>query len=89
MGDGAIGLAKTYARAQSDRWVMPNQYENEANVRAHMETTGPEIWRQTEGRVTHVFLSLGTCGTATGLARYFRERGAAVKIVAVTGDAGE
>jgi cysteine synthase len=83
MGDGAIGLAKTYARAQSDRWVMPNQYENEANVDAHLKTTGPEIWRQTEGRVSHVFLSLGTCGTATGLARYFRALGAAVKIVAV------
>jgi cysteine synthase len=83
MGEGSIAIAKSYARAQSDRWVMPNQYENEANVTAHVETTGPEIWRQTEGRVTHVFLSLGTCGTATGLARYFRERGGGVRIVAV------
>lgn len=69
MGDGSINLAKTYAKAQSDRWVMPNQYENEANVRAHIETTGPEIMRQTQRGVTHVFASLGTCGTITGLGR--------------------
>jgi cysteine synthase A/cysteine synthase B len=81
--EGSIELARTFARAQGERWAMPNQYENEANVRAHQETTGPEIWRQTGGKVSHVFLSLGTCGTATGLARYFRARGAAVRIVAV------
>jgi cysteine synthase len=83
MGDGSINLAKTYAKAQSDRWAMPNQYENEANVQAHVETTGPEIWRQTGGEVTHVFLSLGTCGTVTGLGRFFRERKPGVKLIAV------
>lgn len=83
MGDGSINLAKSYAKAQSDRWSMPNQYENEANVQAHVETTGPEIWRQTGGEVTHVFLSLGTCGTVTGLARYLREKKPDVKVVAV------
>ena len=83
MGDGSINLAKTYAKAQADRWAMPNQYENEANVEAHVATTGPEIWRQTGGEVTHVFLSLGTCGTVTGLARFFRERKAGVKLIAV------
>lgn len=84
MGEGSIALAKGYARAQGERWAMPNQYENEANVRAHVETTGPEIWRQTGGAVTHVFLSLGTCGTATGLARFFREKKpGGVRIVAV------
>ena len=45
---------------------MPNQYENEQNVEAHFRTTGPEIWRQTEGQITHLFVSLGTCGTVTG-----------------------
>lgn len=83
MGDGSINLAKTYAKAQSERWAMPNQYENEANVRAHLETTGPEIWRQTEGRITHLFLSLGTCGTVTGLGRYLKERKPEVKVIAV------
>jgi cysteine synthase len=83
MGEGSINLAKTYAKAQSDRWVMPNQYENEANVEAHVATTGPEIWRQTGGAITHLFLSLGTCGTVTGLGRYLREKKPDVKIVAV------
>lgn len=85
MGEGSIGMARSYARAQPDKYVMPNQYENVANERAHIETTGPEIWRQTEGKVTHVFCSLGTCGTAMGLAKYFRDvhPDRKVKIVAV------
>lgn len=81
--DGSINLAKTHAIAQPDRYVMPNQYENEQNVRAHYETTGPEIWRQTEGKITHLFVSLGTCGTATGCAKYLKLQSAAVRIIAV------
>jgi S-sulfo-L-cysteine synthase (O-acetyl-L-serine-dependent) len=81
LGEGAINLATTYARAQG--YAMPNQYENQANARAHETTTGPELWRQTEGRVTHVFAALGTCGTITGLARYLKRQNAGVKIVAV------
>jgi cysteine synthase len=83
MGEGSINLAMTYARAQADKYVMPNQYENEENVRAHYETTGPEIWRQTEGRLTHLFLSLGTCGTVTGCSRFLRERKPDMRIIAV------
>lgn len=83
MGEGSINLAKTRAKAEADRYVMPNQYENELNVRAHYETTGPEIWRQTEGRVTHLFVSLGTCGTAVGTGRFLKERNPQVKLVAV------
>ena len=83
MGEGSINLAKTYARAQADKYVMPNQYENEENIRAHYETTGPEIWRQTEGRLTHLFLSLGTCGTVTGCGRFLKERNPDLRIVAV------
>lgn len=83
MGEGSINLARTYARAQADKYVMPNQYENEENVRAHYETTGPEIWRQTEGRLTHLFLSLGTCGTVTGCSRYLKERSPSVRVIAV------
>lgn len=83
MGDGSINLAKTHAKAEPARYVMPNQYENEANVRAHLETTGPEVWRQTEGKVTHLFASLGTCGTITGLARFFAKKNAPVRITAV------
>lgn len=82
-GDGSINLAKTYAKAQRDRWALPNQYENEANVLAHYHGTGPEIWDQTEGRVTHLFVSLGTCGTVTGCSRFLKEQNPAVKVVAV------
>ncbi len=83
MGEGSIGLARTYAKAQSDRYVMPNQYENPLNVQAHIETTGPEIWRQTGGRITHFFTSLGTCGTVTGVATFLKAKNPAIKIIAL------
>lgn len=83
MGEGSINLAKSRAKAQSDVFVMPNQYENELNALAHYETTGPEIWRQTEGRITHLFVSLGTCGTVTGCARFLREKNPKIKVIAV------
>lgn len=86
--DGTIGLAKTYAKAQGHKYVMPNQYENHQNVEAHIRTTGPEIWRQTGGRVTHVFTSLGTCGTVTGLATFLKAKSKGVRIVAVQPSAG-
>lgn len=81
--DGSINLAKSHAKAQPDKYVMPNQYENEANALVHYRTTGPEIWNQTEGQITHLFVSLGTCGTVTGCGRYLKERNPNVKIVAV------
>jgi cysteine synthase len=83
LGEGSINLAKTHAKAQSAKYAMPNQYENERNVEAHLRTTGPEIWRQTGGRVTHLFVSLGTCGTATGTSKFLRSKNPAVKVIAV------
>jgi cysteine synthase len=83
LGDGSINLAKTYAKAQGHKYVMPNQYENEKNVEAHVKTTGPEIWKQAGGRITHLFTSLGTCGTVTGIGRFLREKNPNIKIVAV------
>ena len=83
LGDGSINLAKSYAKAQSAKYTMPNQYENECNVRAHIRTTGPEIWRQTEGKITHLFVSLGTCGTVTGTAKFLKEKNPKIKVVAV------
>jgi cysteine synthase len=65
------------------RYVMPNQYANEDNVRAHYETTGPEIWRQTEGAVRYFFAGLGTCGTITGVGRYLKERDPSIEVVAI------
>ncbi len=86
--DGSVGLARGHARSEPDRYVLPNQYENHANARAHERTTGPEIWRQTRGRVTHVFTSLGTCGTVTGLARFLRAQNPGVRVIAVQPTAG-
>jgi cysteine synthase len=83
VGDGSINLAKTHAKAERERYVMPNQYENRMNVEAHIRTTGPELWRQTEGRITHLFVALGTCGTVTGTSTFLRQRKPDVRIVAV------
>ncbi|MDH5616965.1 MAG: cysteine synthase family protein [Acidimicrobiia bacterium] len=82
--DGAIALARSLAASENGtRYVMPNQYENPDNVLAHYETTGPEIWRQTEGRVRAFFAGFGTCGTLTGVGRYLKEQDPTIKIVAI------
>ena len=62
---------------------MPNQYDNPDNVRAHYETTGPEIWNQTEGRVRYFIAGFGTCGTLTGTARFLKERNPEIQVIAV------
>ncbi len=64
-------------------YAMPNQYENLKNVEAHFKTTGPEIWKQTEGRITHLFASLGTCGTVTGTSKFLRSKNSSIKVIAV------
>ncbi len=62
---------------------MPNQYFNLDNARAHYTVTGPEIWRQTQGRITHFFAGAGTCGTVSGAGKYLKEQNPAVKVLAV------
>lgn len=83
--DGAIALAHSFVQSEvgTGRYVMPNQYENEDNVRAHYETTGPEIWNQTEGKVAFFFAGFGTCGTLTGIGRYLKERNPAIQVIAI------
>jgi cystathionine beta-synthase len=61
--------------------VFPNQYQNPANADAHYEATGPEIWEQTEGRVTHAVIGVGTGGTITGVARFLKEKNPAIRII--------
>jgi cysteine synthase A/cysteine synthase B len=82
--DGAIALARSLAASEGGaRYVMADQYENLDNVRAHYETTGPEIWNQTEGEVAAFFAGFGTCGTLTGIGRYLKERNPDVQIIAI------
>jgi cysteine synthase len=83
--DGAIALARSMVESDDGRarFAMPNQYENPDNVRAHYETTGPEIWKQTEGRVRYFFAGYGTCGTLSGVGRYLKEKNPEVQVVAV------
>ncbi|MDA1028046.1 MAG: pyridoxal-phosphate dependent enzyme [Bacteroidetes bacterium] len=63
--------------------VYLNQYDNPANAKAHYETSGPEIWRQTEGRVTHYIASAGTGGTISGTSKYLKEQNPDIKVVGV------
>ncbi|XHR30236.1 MAG: PLP-dependent cysteine synthase family protein [Chthoniobacteraceae bacterium] len=83
--DGAIALAYSFVTgpATKDHYVMPNQYENPDNVAAHYETTGPEIWKQTEGKIRYFFAGYGTCGTITGVAKYLKEQDPSIQIIAV------
>ncbi len=83
LGEGSINLAKTHAKASRHKYALPNQYENERNAEAHFRTTGPEIWKQTEGKITHLFVSLGTCGTVTGTSRFLRSKNPDLKVIAV------
>jgi len=62
---------------------MPNQYYNALNAQAHYASTGPEIWQQTNGTVTHVVLAAGSCGTISGVGRYLKEQNPHVKIIGV------
>jgi cysteine synthase len=80
--DGAIALARSLA-ASSDHYVMTDQYGNPDNVAAHYETTGPEIWAQTEGSVRVFVAGLGTGGTLSGVGRYLKEQDPTIRVIGV------
>ena len=81
--DGAIEKAYALAREYPERYYLADQFNNPANWQAHYNTTAPEIWEQTDGRVTDIIVTLGTSGTAMGLSRWFREHHPHVRVIAV------
>lgn len=81
--DGAIREAHRRYAADPEKYFMPDQYNNPANWRAHYDTTGPEIIRQTHGRITHFVAGVGTSGTLMGTGRRLREFKPDIQIVAV------
>jgi len=81
--DGAIRRAHELLEAEPDKYYMPNQFANENNVLAHYETTGPEIFSQTNGRIDVLVAGMGTTGTLMGVNRFFKEKKPEVKIVGI------
>lgn len=79
--DNYVMMAKRIA-AETPNAILANQFYNDANPAAHYATTGPELWEQTEGRITHFVAAAGTGGTLTGVGRYLKERNPAIQIIA-------
>ena len=84
--EAAIDLARQMQRKGKGRLL--DQFSNPDNPLAHYETTGPEIWRDTQGRITHFVSAMGTTGTIMGTSRYLKEQNDAVQIVGVQPDEG-
>ena len=84
--EGAALRARELAEADPGRYFYADQYSNPANPQAHRETTGPELWSQTGGRLTHFVAALGTTGTLMGTGSYLKERNPSVVLVGVQPD---
>lgn len=84
--DGAIRLCRKILEQNPQRYFKPDQYFNPMNAQAHYETTGPEIYRQTRGEITHFIAGIGTGGTIMGVGRYLRERNPRIRVIAVEPD---
>ena len=84
--DGAQLLARELSARAPDKYFYPDQYNNPANWRAHYECTAPEIWEQTEGRITHFVAGLGTSGTFVGTSRKLKELNPALRAISMQPD---
>lgn len=85
--EGAIAEARSTAATLADFEIL-DQYVNESNPLGHYRTTGPEIWRQTEGKVTHFVAGLGTCGTITGTGRFLKEQNSDIQVLGACPEEG-
>lgn len=84
--DGAIRAVREMASRHPERYFYANQYDNPANWRAHFETTAPEIFEQTEGRITHFVAGLGTTGTFVGTSRRLKELKSSIRCISFQPD---
>ncbi|RKR82500.1 cystathionine beta-synthase [Mucilaginibacter gracilis] len=75
-------VSSRLVRETPNSW-KPNQYDNLSNSQAHYEQTGPEIWQQTEGKITHLVAGVGTGGTISGIAKYLKEQNPAIKVLGI------
>jgi len=85
-GNGAVRKAQEMNEADPEKYFYANQYDNDANWRAHYHTTAEEIWRQTEGRITHFVTGLGTSGTFVGTGRRLRELNPNIRLISLQPD---
>ena len=86
--DGAIRRVRQLYEAEPEKYFYPDQYSNPANPRAHYDTTAPEIWEQTRGRITHFVAGLGTSGTFVGTTRRLKEFNPAIRCISFQPDSG-
>jgi cysteine synthase B len=84
--DGAQLVARELFAAEPEKYFYPDQYNNPANWRAHYESTAPEIWAQTGGRITHFIAGLGTSGTFVGTSRRLKELNPAIRVISMQPD---
>ncbi len=84
--DGAIEKAMEMYERDPESYYYANQYSNEANLLAHYKTTGPEIWEQTQGKITHFLAGLGTSGTMMGVGKFLKEKNKEIKLIGIQPD---
>lgn len=81
--DGAIEKARELYAKEPEKYFYADQYSNPANYLAHYKTTGPEIWDQTQGEITHFVAGLGTSGTMMGVGRFLKEKNPEIKLIGI------